>query len=252
MPDYEHRLYRLAHSVGAGRHCFTARYRKTDLWIAVDSDHYAVAMRAQVIALVSSLWEQLTRYIDHNPDFVESLVPCRVQSDAPDIAVEMLQASQSAGIGPMSAVAGAFARRVGEMLIERFGCREVIVENGGDIYLKTVKDTDIAIFAGQSPLSEKVGLHIPAELTPLGVCTSSGTVGPSLSLGRADAVAVVCSDTALADSLATAFCNMVQRKEQVGKVAQRLAQRAETIGTLVVKDDNMAVAGRLELRLFGE
>ena len=84
----------------------------------------------------------------------------------------------------MSAVAGAVALKVGENLKKRFGIKEVIVENGGDIYADLCQDMDISVFAGSSPLSEKVGLHIEAAYAPLGICTSSGTVGPSLRQRR--------------------------------------------------------------------
>ena len=110
----------------------------------------------------------------------------------------------------MSAVAGAVALKVGENLKKRFGIKEVIVENGGDIYADLCQDMDISVFAGSSPLSEKVGLHIEAAYAPLGICTSSGTVGPSLSFGKADAVMIVCSDVMLADTYATAFANTIQ------------------------------------------
>jgi ApbE superfamily uncharacterized protein (UPF0280 family) len=150
----------------------------------------------------------------------------------------------------MGAVAGAFAQRVGEALTHEWGCREVIVENGGDIYLHVESDCDIAIFAGESPLSERVGLHIPAAMTPLGVCTSSGTVGPSLSLGRGDAMAVVHRDTAVADALATAFCNRIQMPDDVEAAVNGVMAVEGVMGALAIKADRMAVAGEMELRIF--
>jgi len=117
----------------------------------------------------------------------------------------MMNASEQTGIGPMSAVAGAFSYHIGNMLEQRYGLKEVIVENGGDLYLNITKDTLISVYAGNSPLSEKVGLRVPAEYSPLGICTSAGTVGPSLNFGAADAVMVACKNTLLADSYATAL-----------------------------------------------
>lgn len=102
------------------------------------------------------------------------------------------------------------------MLRREYGVGEVVVENGGDIYADVRRPLDVALFAGTSPLSERVGLHLPAGTHPLGICTSSGTVGPSLSFGRADAVMIVCRDVLLADSFATAYANRIRSEADVG------------------------------------
>lgn len=109
---------------------------------------------------------------------------------------------------------------------------------------------DIAVFAGKSPLSEKVGLHIPAKEFPLGVCTSSGTIGPSLSLGRADAVMIVCRDVLLADSYATAFANRIKSQSDLQPVIDLASDHSDILAALAVKDDCMALCGKYELRIF--
>jgi ApbE superfamily uncharacterized protein (UPF0280 family) len=109
---------------------------------------------------------------------------------------------------------------------------------------------DISVFAGQSPLSERVGLHIPAAAFPCGICTSSGTVGPSLSLGRADAVMIVCKDVLLADSYATAMANRIKTVNDLQSVIDRISDIPEILGAIAVKDDRMAITGCYELRLF--
>ena len=152
----------------------------------------------------------------------------------------------------MSAVAGAFARETGRMLRREFGVGEVVVENGGDIYADVHRPLDVALFAGESPLSERVGLHIPGGAFPLGICTSSGTVGPSLSFGRADAVMIVCRDVLLADSYATAWANRVRTEEDTGSVVERACRVPESLGAMAVKGERLAVGGTFELRLFGE
>ena len=135
-------------------------------------------------------------------------------------------------------------------LLRREPQRFLIVENGGDIYAEANADMDIAVFAGQSPLSEKIGLHIPAADFPLGICTSSGTVGPSLSLGRADAVMIVCKDVMLADSYATAMANRIQSVNDLQPVIDRITNTPDILGAIAVKDDRMAICGQYELRLF--
>ena len=188
----------------------------------------------------------------HDPAYLRALVPCLPRPDAPPLLHEMAVAAATAGIGPMSAVAGAFARETGRMLRREFGVGEVVVENGGDIYADVHRPLDVALFAGESPLSERVGLHIPGGAFPLGICTSSGTVGPSLSFGRADAVMIVCRDVLLADSYATAWANRVRTEEDTGFVVERACRVPEILGAMAVKGERLAVGGTFELRLFGE
>jgi uncharacterized protein len=155
----------------------------------------------------------------------------------------------------MAAVAGAVAERVGRALAAEFGCREAIVENGGDLWLLFEEAIDISVYAGSSPLSERVGVSIQPALSPLGVCTSSGTVGPSLSLGLADAAMVAARDAASADAWATATGNAVTDGDDIG-AALALADGALAAGgrgiisVLVVKDGTMGIRGLLPLKLF--
>ena len=173
-----------------------------------------------------------------------------LSGDAPGIFKEMSRVTQTSGIGPMSAVAGAVALKVGENLKKRFGIKEVIVENGGDIYADLCQDMDISVFAGSSPLSEKVGLHIEAAYAPLGICTSSGTVGPSLSFGKADAVMIVCSDVMLADTYATAFANTIQTAEDVQTCIEKIREQEDILAAIAIKDDKLGICGNFELKLF--
>lgn len=109
---------------------------------------------------------------------------------------------------------------------------------------------DIAVFAGASPLSERVGLRIRAEEGPVGICTSSGTVGPSLSLGKADAVMVVCRDAALADTYATAFANEIQSADDIPACLKRMKQKEDILAAIAIKEDKIGISGIFELILF--
>ncbi len=168
----------------------------------------------------------------------------------PPIARVMMDAARAAGVGPMAAVAGAVARFVGEDILGRYGCREIIVENGGDIWLAFESPIDIAVFAGGSPLSERVGVSLPPELSPCGVCTSSGTVGPSFSFGRADAAMTICRDAALADAWATAIGNLVATEADIGAAVERVGAQPGIICALVVKNGKMGIKGELPLKVF--
>lgn len=243
--EYRERSYRSRFS-NDERRWFCVKFLESDLWIGVDSGSYRASMEADTYAMLVDLRRQMDAYLLMDPQYKTSLTPYDAGLEAPNILKEMSRVSHKTGIGPMSAVAGAVAKRVAEFL----GTKEVIVENGGDIYAQAASDMDISVFAGQSPLSEKIGLHIPAADFPLGICTSSGTVGPSLSLGRADAVMIVCKDVLLADSYATAMANRIKTVNDLQSVIDRISALPEILGAIAVKDDRMAITGRFELRLF--
>jgi len=243
--EYRERSYRGRFSDDE-RRWFCVKFLESDLWIGVDSGSYSARMEADAYAMLVELRRSMDAYLLTDPAFKVALTPYDARMEAPEILKEMSRVSHKTGIGPMSAVAGAVARKVAEFL----KTKEVIVENGGDIYAKALSDMDISVFAGESPLSEKIGLHIPAADFPLGICTSSGTVGPSLSLGRADAVMIVCKDVLLADSYATAMANRIKTINDLQPVMDRISDIPEILGAIAVKDDRMAITGQFELRLF--
>jgi hypothetical protein len=243
--EYRERSYRSRFS-NDERRWFCVKFLESDLWIGVDRGSYSASMEADTYAMLVELRRSMDAYLLMDPAYKATLTPYDAGLEAPEILKEMSRVSHKTGIGPMSAVAGAVAKRVADFL----GTKEVIVENGGDIYAKAASDMDISVFAGQSPLSEKIGLHIPAADFPLGICTSSGTVGPSLSLGRADAVMIVCKDVLLADSYATAMANRIKTVDDLQPVIDSISEIPEILGAIAVKDDRMAITGRFELRLF--
>ncbi len=247
--EYKDRNYR-SRFAGDSRRWFSVKFLESDLWIGVDSGSYSQSMEADTYALLVDLRRSMDAYLLMDPQYSASLTPYDAGLEAPDILKEMSCVSHKTGIGPMSAVAGAVALKVAEFLKSRYGVKEVIVENGGDIYADATADMDIAVFAGQSPLSEKVGLHIPASAFPCGICTSSGTVGPSLSLGKADAMMIVCRDVLLADSYATAMANRIKTASDLQPVIDHIQTIPDIQGALAIKGDRLAVAGLYELRLF--
>jgi len=195
--------------------------------------------------------DAMDAYLLQDARYAFALSPCDAQEYAPQLAKKMSECSRQAGVGPMAAVAGAFAVHIAHKLINRFEINEIIVENGGDIYASIKNDIDVAVFAGESPLSEKIGLHIEAKESPLGICTSSGTIGPSLSFGKANAVMIVCTDTLLADCYATAFANRIQTTADIHPTLEMIAGIKDILSALIVKDAQMGVIGKFEMKLFG-
>ncbi len=212
MPAFEIRTYR--HQVKPkGLVPFRVVYKESDLQIMAERD-----LSKESLGILQEERGPLEAYIMTHPEFLTALKPLKVEATAPEIVREMAWAASSTGTGPMAAVAGAIAERVGRRLLEEGLAREVVVENGGDIFLALKRDATVALWAGSSPLSGRVGLRIRASMMPLGVCTSSATVGHSLSLGCADAVCVLAPSAALADACAPALGNLVKGKRSWPKV----------------------------------
>ena len=184
-------------------------------------------------------------YIKAHPDFAAALTPWRLDGPAPTIVVDMIAAGENAGVGPMAAVAGAVAEHAGLGLLKFTD--QVIVENGGDVFIKTMTPLTVGIFAGQSPLSLRIGIRVRGGPKPLGVCTSSGTVGHSLSLGEADAICVVANSCTIADAAATAIGNRVQSIADIEN-AIAMGKRIEKIrGILIIVGEKMGIWGELEV-----
>ncbi len=163
----------------------------------------------------------------------------------PPIVREMIRTSRLAQVGPMAAVAGAIAQYVSKDLLAL--SKEVIVENGGDIFLSVRKERVIGIYAGSSPLSLKIGIRIDPADSPIGVCTSSGTVGHSLSFGRADAVCILSASAALADAAATAVGNLVHEKKDIETGLEKGKEIPGVLGTLIIVGDRTGAWGNIRL-----
>jgi ApbE superfamily uncharacterized protein (UPF0280 family) len=219
---------------------FNAVVKETDLYIRTSSN-----LQRKARNLVLKHRDLLERYIERYSSFLTSLEPISVGDDAPNIVKSMAEAAEKVGVGPMAAVAGAIAEFVGNELLAF--SPEVIVENGGDIYLKSLRKRVIGIYAGKSPLTGRIGLEIDGQDTPLGICTSSGTVGHSLSLGKADAVIVLSKSTVLADAAATAIGNLIAEPDDIPKGIE-FAKGIEGLkGVVIIKDDDMGLWGEVKI-----
>lgn len=247
--NFQPRTYRTQFNVERFKG-FEVAHLETDLWIGVDPASFQPEMKTAALAKMKRLRENFDAYIKKEPFFKKSLKPFQPTENAPIEAIEMAQAAEKAGIGPMSTVAGLFAREVGETLLQNFSIAEMVIENGGDIYVLLKKELTLSVFAGESILSERIGLLIPAEKQKLGICTSAGTVGPSLSYGKADAVVVICEDILLADAFATAFGNKVKTPNDVEKVIKQAENHPEILSLLIICEDKIGIKGEFEIRIL--
>lgn len=219
---------------------YNVRIEESDLLISSDCD-----LTKKALESLACHRHGLETYIKNHPVFLDSLTPLPEDKLAPPLVREMLIKSQICGVGPMAGVAGAIAEFVGNDLISH--TRNLIVENGGDIFLFSQKNLIVSVFAGDSPLSFNVNFVVKPEDTPMGICTSSATVGPSLSFGHADAVCVISESATLADAAASAIGNRVKTKEDIRPALNFGIKIKGVQGIIIIMGKDMGVIGKVEL-----
>ncbi len=240
------RFYRTYRSRGPGRVPFRVKIATSDLYIRADRD-----LGREARAILREVRGQIEAHIARHPAFATALEPLDPPpGDLPAVVAAMYAAGRGAGVGPMAAVAGAVAGEVGRRLRELTG--EVVVENGGDVYLDLREPAVVGLYAGRSPFTGRVGIRVEPGRTPLGVCTSSGRVGPSLSYGAADAATALCPDPALADAVATAMGNRVRGPGDLEPAVEWALGIPGIQGALAVVGDRLAAAGEIEIARVGD
>lgn len=236
---YRERIYRNRISNNSLK-SFHVNVRETDLFILSDMDYSYAALQSIYIHR-----KYIETYIKKHPEFLSSLVPINEDNQAPPIVRDMLKSSNIADVGPMASVAGAIAEYVCNDLLKLSS--NVIVENGGDIFLNTGCEAMVGIFAGDSPLSYKVNITIKPPKMPVGICTSSGTVGHSLSFGKADAVCVLSKSSTMADAAATAIGNLVRGKRDIKMALERGIKINGVSGIVIIVGEQFGAIGDIEL-----
>ena len=215
--------------------------KETDLQILadkpIDTDFVQKKIQAYRFAIEG--------YIFKDKRFLTSLKPITVELTAPLIVREMAETSRAANVGPMAAVAGAVAQFLGRDLL-RFGYKEVIIENGGDIFLKIRKVRKVGIYAGKSKLWQGLSIKIKPQDTPIGICTSSGSVGHSLSFGLADSVTILSKNASLADAVATAVGNLVSTKKDLVQAIDFAKSVKGILAAAIILKKDFTSWGKLE------
>jgi len=219
---------------------FEVGIKESGLFILADKN-----LEREAFVALRDARSEIERHIERNPNFERTHKPLAVFPDAPQIIKDMADAGKKWNVGPMAAVAGAVAERVGRRLLEF--SNSVIVENGGDVFAFATRPIRLALFAGdESPFSGKIVFEVNAA-GGVGVCTSSGTVGPSFSYGTADAVVAIARSAAEADAAATAIANLINGPEDVDCAIECSEYREKLLGLVAAKDDRLGVWGDLKI-----
>lgn len=238
---------------------FQAVVEQTDLWIVARRD-----LRREALQAVNQCRGLLQAHIARQPEFATSLEPVDVGPHAAPIVQDMARAGQICGVGPMAAVAGAVAQWVAAWIADH--CPDagptLLVENGGDLYLRSDRERLIGLLAlpedeaGQSQShsqdqsqGQSLALRLPPGDFPCSLCSSSATIGHSLSFGQADLVTARSRDAALADAAATALANLLHSPKDMPLVMERAEALAEhgLDGVFAQCGDHVGVWGRMEL-----
>lgn len=219
---------------------FNIAIKETDLWISAEKE---LIKEAQTLVLDAR--HQIESYIRMHPDFLTSLSPWRKDILAPVLVKEMISASEKAKVGPMAAVAGAIAEYVGKGLL-RF-TSEVIVENGGDVFIHLNRPVTVSIFSGSL---HNMCIVIREDIMPVGVCSSSGKIGHSLSFGHSDIVTIISSSASIADAAATSIANKIKNAKDIENIECWASQIEGVLGALAFLNKNLSLWGNLELTLL--
>jgi len=222
------------------------RLKETFVWITADEKRYVeVAKNA-----LTQRRKDLERFVRWHPYFLVTLESYQVEETEvgtvtiPAIVRRMIESTEKFGLGPMSAVAGTLAEFAVEAMRD-VGATYAMVDNGGDVALISDREVLVGIYAGESPFSNKIALKLKPSASMVGICTSSGTVGHSISFGHADAATVISNSASLSDAAATALCNSVTNAHSISKAFHSINHVEGVEGALVIYKDKLATWGRI-------
>lgn len=226
---------------------FSLIHRESDLLVGVS--HCSNLHEAEAVCREeqSRLYALLSKHIGLYQSFASSLDSLSRPGNivlAPELET-MYRCGLATGTGPMSSVAGLFAERLGKALEKS---EEVLIENGGDLYVKNRDELVAVVYAGKVELSGRIGLIIPPG--EWGICTSSGTLGHSFSKGKADAVCIVARSAPLADAWATALANQVKGSEDIHPLLERVAEIPEILTCVVIAGGELGIRGEFDTKLL--
>jgi ApbE superfamily uncharacterized protein (UPF0280 family) len=236
---HNNRFYRLYSSSGKWS-TYNVKLHTSDLYIRARND-----ISAKAGEVLAEAREEIEKHIKVNPAFLTSLEPVPEHVNSGEIVSAMYKASKAAGTGPMAAVAGAVAEYTGKNLLPFSD--EIIVENGGDIWMNINNPVTIGIYCNNIYFKNRLAIKISGTENPCSVCTSSSRIGHSISFGRADSATVIACSGPLADAVATETCNRVKSQSHIEEALNFALSVAGVQGCLIVMGDRIAALGDIEL-----
>lgn len=243
--SYTARSYRAA-SARADERTFQAFIEESDLWITCGKGYFDAAgdLPARVTEKLREVRAAIKGWLRLQPEFGPSLVPLEVPESAPDIIKNMARGGLRWQVGPMAAVAGAVAEEVARAFMDE--SPDFLVENGGDIFMASSRERTVALLPDPENAAS-IGIKLAAPLFPLAVCSSSSTIGHSLSFGGGELVTVVARDAALADAAATSLCNRLKKPKDIERIIAEAEKDPDIIALFGSCQGRMGLWGDVEL-----
>lgn len=238
LSRYRERIYR-KECLASDLVFFTVSQMESDLFIKASRD-----LSIEALSALKKARKIIKNYIKINPLFFESLIPIPNDPNAHSLIQDMIIAGNKAKVGPFASVAGAVAEYVGNALLEY--TKELIIENGGDIFMKTAHPRKIKIFTDNKYFEDKICINIKSSSKPSGLCTSSGITGPSLSFGNSDAVTILSESATLSDAVATAIGNIVKTEKDIDYALLESRKIDGITGALIIIGRKIGIWGDME------
>ncbi len=226
---------------------FSVIVKESDLLVGISPRHYNAELLWLVREEIKRLRRETEGYAMQNPGFINSHVPVDAGRDAPATLQEMISAAVAANVGPMASVAGMVSQGVAGLLKGLYPDTEYVIENGGDIACLFRSRLTVGLETASSRITGSIGVSIGSDLSPCGICSSSGTFGHSFSYGRADSVSVICRSPVVADAWATSLCNRISAPDDLGQLAALVKSKREILACVAIAGDKIMKYGDIEL-----
>jgi len=202
-----------------------------------------VDLRKEVLKELIKQHTDLLSYINKDPVFFTSYDPIEISSDAPEIIRLMHDASTKFNVGPMATVAGTISELIGKRIQK--DCDEFTIENGGDIFLSSSSDKTIQIKTSNRKFADKLSLNVSGDETPIGICSSSSSIGHSISFGRTELVVSISDSSSIADAAATYYANQIKTQSDLTETFEKASKNHLIRGFLVLVGDELGVYGKI-------
>jgi hypothetical protein len=222
------------------KYTYRVVYENTEFIISSNRD-----IKSNIEQPLRDIYRDLEFVIERDPAFLKSLSPITIKEFYPVTIRKMCDLSLEFNVGPMAAVAGTVNDYIASSL--SVSVENLIIENGGDVYIRSSRDVTTGIYVNNPYYKDGLLIKIKASSTPCGLCSSSGTFGHSLSLGKCDLAAVLSGSSISADAAATAIANSVKNSEDVEKALNKYKGFDSILGILIIKDDRIGIWGEFEL-----
>lgn len=213
------------------------QHKETIATIIAEEDNYIETAKEEIL----KRRKEIEQFIRKDNFFEVSLKPYKYSKGDPEIISKMCESSEKLNVGPMATAAGVIAEYAVKAMVSK-GAKHAIVDNGGDIAIFSDKTIRVGIYT-ENQYTGRFAFQVLPKNEILGICTSSGKIGHSLSFGNTDAVTVISHSVSVADAAATALGNLVRTRHDIKKAFKILDNVEDIIGAVIIINDKIGLWG---------